>query len=308
MPEGMRRLVRDLQRVPVALGDGVKRPLPSEERPLEKMGKKLVAARDLPGGPCARARRRRREVARRRRPAAVRARPPARPTPARPLSFEQDLTLDDVEPAEELAARGSVDRVTRPALRPLRPRGGRHRRDGPARRRVRGRARRARDEGRDLRRRRRATTPDGVRAFAVDVTDRASSSGDRGDRGGAGASRTSSSTTPRSTRRPTRPPRRSARSRPTRRTSFDAVMDVNVKGAFLALPGRRRRDGARRARLDRERVLDLRAALARAGSLRVPPRARRDVRQAGRVLGLEVGDPQPDALPRDVLGEGAACA
>jgi sialic acid synthase len=50
MPDGMRRFVRDLHRVPVALGDGVKRPLPSEERPLEKMGKKLVAARDLPAG------------------------------------------------------------------------------------------------------------------------------------------------------------------------------------------------------------------------------------------------------------------
>ena len=50
MPEGMRRLVRDLHRVPAALGDGVKRPLPSEERPLEKMGKKLVAGRDLPAG------------------------------------------------------------------------------------------------------------------------------------------------------------------------------------------------------------------------------------------------------------------
>jgi sialic acid synthase len=48
MPEGLRRLVRDLHRVPAALGDGVKRPLPSEERPLEKMGKKLVAARALP--------------------------------------------------------------------------------------------------------------------------------------------------------------------------------------------------------------------------------------------------------------------
>lgn len=50
MPDGMRRFVRDLGRVPVALGDGVKRKLPSEERPLEKMGKKLVAARDLPAG------------------------------------------------------------------------------------------------------------------------------------------------------------------------------------------------------------------------------------------------------------------
>jgi sialic acid synthase len=50
MPEGMRRLVRDLARVPDALGDGVKRVLPSEERPIAKMGKKLVAARDLPRG------------------------------------------------------------------------------------------------------------------------------------------------------------------------------------------------------------------------------------------------------------------
>ncbi|MGH3078514.1 MAG: N-acetylneuraminate synthase family protein [Gaiellaceae bacterium] len=50
MPDGMRRFVRDLHRVPAALGDGVKRRLPSEERPLEKMGKKLVAARDLPAG------------------------------------------------------------------------------------------------------------------------------------------------------------------------------------------------------------------------------------------------------------------
>ena len=50
MPEGMRKLVRDLRRVPVAIGDGVKRPLPSEEKPLEKMGKKLVAARALAAG------------------------------------------------------------------------------------------------------------------------------------------------------------------------------------------------------------------------------------------------------------------
>jgi N-acetylneuraminate synthase/sialic acid synthase len=50
MPDGMRRLVRDLRRVGPALGDGVKRPLPVEHKPLEKMGKKLVAARDLPAG------------------------------------------------------------------------------------------------------------------------------------------------------------------------------------------------------------------------------------------------------------------
>src|ERR671934_173537 len=50
MPEGLRRLVRDLRRAPLALGDGVKRPLPVERKPLEKMGKKLVAARDLDVG------------------------------------------------------------------------------------------------------------------------------------------------------------------------------------------------------------------------------------------------------------------
>ena len=50
IPEGMRKLVRDLARVPVAMGDAEKRPLPSEEKPLQKMGKKLVAARPLEAG------------------------------------------------------------------------------------------------------------------------------------------------------------------------------------------------------------------------------------------------------------------
>jgi sialic acid synthase len=50
MPEGMRKLVRDLRRVPIAIGDGVKHPLPSEEKPLQKMGKKLVASRPLATG------------------------------------------------------------------------------------------------------------------------------------------------------------------------------------------------------------------------------------------------------------------
>jgi sialic acid synthase len=46
-PIGMRKLVRDLRRTRAALGDGVKRPLPSERQPLLKMGKKLVASRKL---------------------------------------------------------------------------------------------------------------------------------------------------------------------------------------------------------------------------------------------------------------------
>lgn len=49
-PGGMRRLVRDLQRAAVAMGDGVKRTYASEARPLVKMAKKIVAARNLPAG------------------------------------------------------------------------------------------------------------------------------------------------------------------------------------------------------------------------------------------------------------------
>lgn len=49
-PLGLRKLVRDLERTRIALGDGVKRRYPSEEAPLYKMAKKLVAARDLPAG------------------------------------------------------------------------------------------------------------------------------------------------------------------------------------------------------------------------------------------------------------------
>ena len=63
MPDGMRRLVRDLRRAPLALGDGVKRPLPCEESAIRKMGKKLVAARDLPAGHVLAAGRPRRQVA-----------------------------------------------------------------------------------------------------------------------------------------------------------------------------------------------------------------------------------------------------
>ena len=46
-PGGMRKLVRDLDRARAALGDGVKSPRRCEAGGLYKMGKKLVAARDL---------------------------------------------------------------------------------------------------------------------------------------------------------------------------------------------------------------------------------------------------------------------
>ena len=106
MPDGMRRFVRDLRRVPAALGDGVKRRLPSEERPLEKMGKKLVAARSLSAGHVLAV-------------GDLVAKSPADGglapyelegllgrTLARPLEAEEDVVFDDFAPAEtSLAAR-----------------------------------------------------------------------------------------------------------------------------------------------------------------------------------------------------------
>jgi sialic acid synthase len=49
-PVGLRKLVRDLQRTRLALGDGTKTPHPSEADPITKMGKKIVAAATLPAG------------------------------------------------------------------------------------------------------------------------------------------------------------------------------------------------------------------------------------------------------------------
>jgi N-acetylneuraminate synthase/sialic acid synthase len=49
-PIGMRKLVRDLRRIRVAMGTGVKCALPAEQGPLVKMGKKLVARRTLTAG------------------------------------------------------------------------------------------------------------------------------------------------------------------------------------------------------------------------------------------------------------------
>jgi N-acetylneuraminate synthase/sialic acid synthase len=109
MPDGLRRLVRDLRRVEPALGDGVKRRLPVEAKPLEKMGKKLVAARDLelghvltpddvaiksPGDGGLPPYELDRLVGRRLR---------------RPVAFEDFLTFDDVEPlAQQVEADAAV--------------------------------------------------------------------------------------------------------------------------------------------------------------------------------------------------------
>jgi sialic acid synthase len=111
MPEGMRRLVRDLRRVPFALGDGVKQPLPTEQAALVKMGKKVVAARDLPAGQLLE-------------PRDLAAKSPADGgippyeldrlvgrRLARALAADESLAFADLEPVPEpIAARGSLHR------------------------------------------------------------------------------------------------------------------------------------------------------------------------------------------------------
>jgi len=49
-PEGMRKLVRDVHRAAIAMGDGVKHVYDKEKAASIRMGKKIVAARDLPAG------------------------------------------------------------------------------------------------------------------------------------------------------------------------------------------------------------------------------------------------------------------
>ncbi len=50
-PVGMKKMIRDLQRVRMALGDGRKKVYASEASPVLKMGKKLVAAKRPSGRP-----------------------------------------------------------------------------------------------------------------------------------------------------------------------------------------------------------------------------------------------------------------
>lgn len=47
-PAGMRKMVRDLERIWMAMGDGQKKVYPSEVSPITKMSKKIVANRPLP--------------------------------------------------------------------------------------------------------------------------------------------------------------------------------------------------------------------------------------------------------------------
>ena len=49
-PEGLRKFVRNLNRIPKMLGSFEKKILPSEEGPIKKMAKSIVCSRDLPRG------------------------------------------------------------------------------------------------------------------------------------------------------------------------------------------------------------------------------------------------------------------
>ncbi len=49
-PEGLRKMIRNLNRIPILLGSADKQLLESEKRPLKKMAKSLVAIKDLPAG------------------------------------------------------------------------------------------------------------------------------------------------------------------------------------------------------------------------------------------------------------------
>ena len=49
-PEALRKMIRDLQRARLSIGDGIKRTLPVEQSAIVKMAKKIVAARDIRAG------------------------------------------------------------------------------------------------------------------------------------------------------------------------------------------------------------------------------------------------------------------
>ena len=203
-------------------------------------------------------------------------------------------------------------RRDRPAVRPLRPRGRGHRWAGPARRRVRRGARRARHAGRDPRCRR-GPKPGGA---------------DLGPGLAAGRSASSRPTSPTATRwsaprprsrgvgrsapaRQQRRHRRAAgrarlprwgRSRRTRSKRFDRVMDVNVKGTLVPCQV----VGAAMARAGRGSIVNVSSVYGLLSPVQAlydfRRRGRGDVRQARRLLRLQVRGPQPHALPRDLLG------
>jgi N-acetylneuraminate synthase/sialic acid synthase len=107
-PQGLRKLVRDLRRTRVALGDGTKSMYPSETEPIVKMAKKLVAATDLPAGHTLRAE----DVAMRSPGDGL---PPYEldrlvgRTLRHPVPADATLTFELLEEAEHLAARQRGD-------------------------------------------------------------------------------------------------------------------------------------------------------------------------------------------------------
>lgn len=105
-PIGFRKMVRDLQRLRLAIGDGVKKTYESEVTPLVKMGKKLVAARDLPAGHALH-------------PSDIAIKSPGGGLPpyeldkiigrtlARPVAADEDITFEALNGAESWAEKAS---------------------------------------------------------------------------------------------------------------------------------------------------------------------------------------------------------
>ena len=50
MPEGLRKMVRNLNRIPKMLGNGIKKNYLSEKKPIKKMAKSIVVSKDLKSG------------------------------------------------------------------------------------------------------------------------------------------------------------------------------------------------------------------------------------------------------------------
>ena len=287
-PQGLAKMVRDLRRTRAALGDGAKRMFPSEAEPAVKMGKKLVAARELPAG----------HVLTK---ADVEARSPGDGLPPyeldrivgralrRPVTAETTLTLELLEDelptgsmplARADAALSASSRARSPSL-PEPEAGSAPAGAGHSRTRAPASS---------------ASTSKGVRESSRPTFATPSRCAPSWGKSGR---RTSSSTMPASISRP-----RSLRHGTPSRTSLRAVRrDARREppGRLPLAAGVWHGHARRGPRLDREHRVGLRDAGARPSPLRTPPR-RPAVSEAARLRRVEGGRAEPDALLRPPLG------
>ena len=146
--------------------------------------------------------------------------------------------------------------------------------------------------------------PDGVRAFEVDVTDRASIAAALEEVVGEWGVPHLLVNNAALDSPPDAPAEEVGPFEEYPEAAFDAVLDVNVKGTLLCCQV----VGAAMAKERRGSIVNVSSVYG----LLSPPQdlyefrrtAGRDVLQARRLRGLEGGGPEPHALPRDVLGEG----